>query len=174
MNLNRHLLRTLAPLALQCFALSACLRPYTVTLNNNVLYSPNPSVRNAVTQDPGLQACIDQALGRSEETDPASITLLACPGSGVETLAGIEALVNLEQLELSDNDISNLSPLIALKKLRVLGLRNNAVGDIRPLDELPILRFLSLEGNDRIPCRQLDAFTAKLGNTFGRPQSCIN
>ncbi len=159
--------------ALMCCLLSAC-RPYTITLNNNVVYSPNASLRNAVLQDPGLQACLNQALARNEQTDPATVTLLACPGAGVRNLVGIEALANLEQLELGDNAITNLSPLVPLKKLRVLGLRNNATGDVRPLDTLPILRFLSLEGNDRIPCRQLDSLQEKLGNTFGRPQSCVN
>lgn len=159
---------------LLCLPLSACIHPYTVTLNDNVLYTPNESLRNAVTQDPGLQACLDRTLERNAQSDLTSVTLLACPGAGVETLAGIEALVNLEQLELSDNAISNVSPLLRLKNLRVLGLRNNRVADVRPLHELPILRFLSLEGNNGIPCRQLDLFTQKLGNTFSRPQSCIN
>lgn len=157
-----------------CLPLCGCIHPYTVKLNDNVLFSPTESVRNAVTQDPGLQACLDQTMERTQKTDPATVTLLACPGIGVQTLAGIEALENLEQLELGDNIIENLSPLLTLKNLRVLGLRNNRVGDIRPLEQLPILRFLSLEGNDRIPCRQLDAFEARLGNTFGRPQACVD
>jgi Leucine-rich repeat (LRR) protein len=174
MNLQRahHRATTLA-LAL-CLPLCACLQPYTVKLNDKVLFTPSESLRNAVTQDPGLQACLDQALERNSETDPAALTLLACAGAGVQTLAGIEALESLEQLELGDNAIENLSPLLQLGNLRVLGLRNNRVGDIRPLEELPLLRFLSLEGNDRIPCRQLDAFAARLGNTFGRPQSCVD
>ncbi len=166
-------LGSVAGILVLCGALSACM-PYTVTLNDNVVYTPNEALRNAVTQDAGLQACLDQALERDSQTDPATVTLLACPGAGVETLAGIEALVNLEQLELSDNAVTNLSPLIPLKKLRVVGLRNNSVGDVRPLNELPILRFLSLEGNNRIPCRQLDTFAQRLGNTFGRPEACVN
>lgn len=166
-------LRTTVLLA-ALIALASCVRPFTVTLNNNVLFSPNAAVRNAVLMDPGLQACLDQALAGEEQTELAAITLLACPGNGVETLAGIEVLTGLEQLELGDNGITNLGPLIPLKNLRVLGLRNNAIGDIRALEELPILRFLSLEGNSRIPCRQLDAFQARLGNTFGRPATCIN
>jgi Leucine-rich repeat (LRR) protein len=162
-------------LPLLCCLLSGCsINPYTVTLNNNVLYTPNEALRNAVLQDPGLQACLNQTLARNAQSDPAAVTLLACPGAGVQSLAGIDALVNLEQLELSDNTITNLSPLLPLKKLRVLSLRNNSVGDIRPLDSLPILRFLSLEGNNRIPCPQLDEFQAKLGNTFNRPQTCVN
>lgn len=173
MNLQISRFRTTLLVSL-CAALAGCLRPYTVTLNDNVVYTPNESLRNAVTRDPGLQACLDQTLARLEETDPARITLLACPGAGVETLAGIEVLAGLEQLELGDNQITDLNPLASLKSLRVLGLRNNRVGDTRALQTLPILRFLSLEGNDRIPCRQLDTLAARLGNTFGRPQSCVN
>lgn len=182
MNLELHSLRNaLSPallgalLAMLC-TLGGCAQPYTVTLNNNVLYGPDSVLarRDALLRDPGLQACLDQMLVRLEETDPSRVTLLACPGAGVETLMGIEALTRLEQLELGDNRVSDLGPLVSLKNLRVLGLRNNAIGDIRALQELPILRFLTLEGNDRIPCRQLDAFQAKLGNTFGRPQGCVN
>lgn len=169
-----HIRQALTALLLACLPLAGCLHPYTVKLNDTVLFTPNEALRKAVTQDPGLQACLDQALLRNEQTDPAALTLLACPGAGVQTLAGIEALEKLEQLELGDNAIENLSPLLQLKNLRVLGLRNNRVGDLRPLEQLPILRFLSLEGNDRIPCRQLDAFQMRLGNTFGRPQACIN
>ena len=156
-----------------CLALAACFQPYTVRLNDNVLYTPNAALRNAIAEDPGLQACIDQALERNEQTDPARITLLACASAGVESLEGIAALVNLEQLELGDNAISNLSPLLPLEKLRVLGLRNNRIGDVRPLADLPLLRFLTLEGNNGIPCRQLDGLAARLGNTLGRPEACI-
>lgn len=171
----RHRAPRTALLALLCWTLIGCAQPYSVTFNNNVLYGPDAAARrDAITRDPGLQACLDQTLERLEETDATRITLLACPGAGIETLAGIERLARLEQLELGDNDISNVSPLTKLKNLRVLGLRNNEIGDIRPLAELPLLRFLSMEGNDRVPCRQLDAFAEKLGNTFGRPQRCVN
>lgn len=173
MNLQATSFQTTVLLGALCLPLGACIHPYTVTLNDSVVYSPNAAVRNAVTQDPGLQACLDQTLERTQQTDLATVKLLACPGAGVETLVGIEALVNLEQLELADNEVTNLSPLLPLKNLRVLGLRDNRIGDIRPLNALPILRFLSLEGNNGIPCRQLDAFAARLGNTFGRPVDCI-
>lgn len=148
--------------------------PYTVTFNDKVLYTPNAILREGLLRDAGLQACLNQALESGEQQDPLAVTLLACPGVGVESLAGIEALVALEQLELSDNNITNLSPLLNLKNLRVLNLRNNAVGDIRALENLPILRFVSLEGNDRIPCRQLEALEQRLGDTLNRPLRCVN
>jgi len=161
----------LAPLLL----LTACsLQPYTIVFNDNVLYSPNEILQQGILRDAGLQACLNQAMQSNELDDATGVTLLACPGVGVQSLAGIEALVNLEQLEISDNNITNLSPLLPLKNLRVLSMRNNAIGDIRPLSTLPILRFVSLEGNDRIPCGQLNTLQEKLGDTLSRPLSCVN
>jgi Leucine-rich repeat (LRR) protein len=147
--------------------------PYTITFNDNVLYSPN-AARSGVLQDPSLQGCLNQMQQSTGVDDLEAITLLACPGAGVLSLAGIDALPNLEQLELSDNAITNLGPLVRLKNLRVLSIRNNAIGNINPLDALPILRFVALDGNNGIPCRQLDSLEQKLGNTLSRPQRCAD
>ena len=147
---------------------------YNFIFNDNIVYSPNAALENAVLRDPALQACLNQTMTSNNTDDPATITLLACPGAGVESLVGIEALESLQQLELSDNQISNLSPLGNLRNLRVLSLRNNRIGNVGTLENLPILRFLSLEGNERVPCRQIDSLERKLGNTFGRPAACVN
>lgn len=153
----------------------ACSGPYTVTLNEAVVYSPNPDRAAGLLEDANLQGCVNQAMrtGGNDNEDPASITTLACPDAGIRSLAGIDALVNLEQLDLSGNSISNLAPLSTLNKLRVLSLRNNAISSITPLMSLPILRFVQLQGNEGIPCRQLDNLQEKIGSsTLGRPTPC--
>jgi len=147
---------------------------HTISFNNNVLYTPNPARNTGVLGDPALQGCLNQVLQARGTEDLGTITLLACPEAGIRTLAGIEALTALEQLEVSGNLISDLSPLTRLRNLRVLAVRNNAVGELRPLDSMPLLRFVSLQGNDRIPCPQLDALQQRLGNTLGRPVGCVN
>lgn len=147
---------------------------HTISFNNNVLYTPNPARRSGVLEDPALQGCLNQVLATRDTGDLAGVTLLACPDAGIRTLAGIEALTALEQLEVSGNLISDLGPLTRLRNLRVLAIRNNAVGELRPLDSMPLLRFVSLQGNVRIPCRQLDALQERLGNTLGRPAACVN
>ena len=156
---------------------SACsLSPYDITFNDNVVYSPNASAngaRGGIFEDPALQGCLNQVL-QNPSQEAATLTLLACPDSGVVSLAGIDGLPSLEQLEVSNNAISNLSPLARLKNLRVLSIRNNAIGNISPLDDLPILRFVALDGNDRIPCRQLDTLQDRLGNTLSRPLACAD
>lgn len=155
-------------------ALGGCAgSPYTVSLNNNVLYSPNAAVLAGGVTDPALQACINQALALAKVT-VAELKTLACPNTGIRSLDGITRLGALQQLELGNNAIDNLSPLQPLRNLRVLSLRNNRIRNIGPLTALPLLRFVSLEGNEQIPCAQLDGFQERLGNTLNRPAICTD
>lgn len=154
--------------------LAACSgSPYTVSLNDNVLYSPNAALRAGGVSDPALQGCINQILALGD-TSLTEIRSLACPEAGVRSLDGLQALTALEQLELSNNAIDNLAPLQPLRNLRVVSLRNNGIRNIGPLSGLALLRFVSLEGNDGIPCRQLDELQERLGNTLNRPLNCSN
>lgn len=153
--------------------LGACEgNPYTVTFNENVVYSPNDRSNDGPLRDPALQGCLNQVLAGNPAVEASTLTLLACPSAGVQSLEGIAALTRLEQLELSGNRVNDISPLALLKNLRVLSLRDNQVANIGILDGMPSLRFVSLQGNDRLPCRQLDALEARLGNTLGRPARC--
>ncbi|MEX2367322.1 MAG: hypothetical protein WD601_12020 [Pseudohongiellaceae bacterium] len=165
--------RYLAILLLGCLP-GACNSPYTITLNERVLYTPNPQLRGELVSDPNLQGCLNQIMMNSETAEPESITLLACPDAGITSIQGIEKLSNLEQLELSDNRISDLGPLANLRNLRLVSMANNDIRSISPLMPLPTLRFVSLQGNENIPCRQLDNLEEKLGNTLTRPLFCNN
>lgn len=161
-------------LLLLSLPLAGCTNsPYTVSLNNNVLYSPNAALLAGGVADASLQGCINQALAVTEG-DLASLKTLACPNAGVQSLEGLNRLLALEQLELSNNSIDNLSPLQPLRNLRVVSLRNNAIRNIGPLSALPLLRFVSLEGNQDVPCSQLDELQERLGNTLNRPAACAN
>lgn len=153
---------------------SCSSRRYTYTFNDNVVFSPGPSSggTRAVLRDPALQACLNQIMEALSQTDPAAVKLLACPGNGVETLAGIEALEQLEQLELSDNRITDIGPLGQLKNLRVLGMRNNRITSIGALEDLALLRFVSLQDNNGIPCSQISELKSRLGNTLSSPAQC--
>lgn len=147
--------------------------PYTVSLNNNVLYSPNAALAAGGVSDAALQGCINQALAATAQA-AAELRILACPNAGIRSLEGINRFEALEQLELGSNEIDNLSPLQPLRNLRVVSLRNNDIRNIGPLSALPRLRFVSLEGNEQIPCGQLDELQVRLGNTLNRPASCAN
>ena len=146
--------------------------PYTITLNNNVLYSPTERVQTTHVEDANLQGCINQYFLRNNHEDAEKITILACPSAGIETLAGIRNLPNLEQVDFSDNRITDVSALNALDNLRVLSIRNNDIRNTNPLLDMPLLRFVAMQGNDNIPCRQLDRLAEKIGNTLNRPLNC--
>ena len=154
--------------------LAGCHGGYTYTFNDNVVFSPNAD-RAAVTttlRDAALQGCLNQYLALNDGMTPDQVKLLACPASGVETLAGIGALTALEQLEISDNKVADLRPLAPLRNLRVLGMRNNPVTTVTPLLELPLLRFVSLLGNDQLRCDEVALLRRKLGNTLAVPLQC--
>ena len=129
--------------------LTAChLSPYSISVNDNIVFSPQGQLPEEDFSDPGLQACIT-------------------------TLAGLEQLGNLSLLDLSNNNISDLGPLRELERLRVLRVSNNQIRNIGVLDDLSLLNFIDLSGNASITCRQLDRLEDRLGNTLRRPLSCL-
>ena len=86
-----------------------------------------------------------------------------CPddvfGSDIQDLSGLEFAINLKELHLAHNKISDVSPLKSLKKLIVLDLHNNfRISDASALSTLTNLTHLSLWGNlvsDASPLRPL-------------------
>ena len=128
--------------------------------------------------DPGLRAAFELALGKETDeditrADMASLEVLQasrcrflkrsgvpqwiplpqrCPDDRFETdiqdLTGLEFAINLEELHLAHNRISDITPLGALTKLMVLDLHNNfRISDAFPLSTLKNLTHLSLWGN---------------------------
>ena len=65
----------------------------------------------------------------------------------ITNLSGIENLINLTLLDLSNNQISNIEPLIGLTNLTNLALDNNKISNIEPLKELANLTSLALDNN---------------------------
>ena len=78
----------------------------------------------------------------------------------IESLVGLEAATNLQNVALGGNNISDVSPLANLSKLRYLDLRGNQISDVSPLAHLSKLRHLELKGNqisDLTPLAHLSA-----------------
>lgn len=163
--------RTPVQAACLLLLLSACRGPYTVRLNDQVVYTPNPDAIG-ILEDPNFQGCLNLVLGNNDSGDPGQLSSLACPAAGITSLRGIDALGKLQQLDLSGNAITDLGPLATLKELRILSVRDNDLRSITALNSLPLLRFVSLQGNPAIPCRQLDELQGRLGNTLERPATC--
>lgn len=77
-----------------------------------------------------------------------SIKKLNAGGKDISSLKGIEYLVNLEELLLSENNIKDISPITGLKKLKYLNLWKNNISDITPLGNLTNLKSLDLDSNE--------------------------
>jgi len=82
-------------------------------------------------------------------------------GKNIESIKGIEHMVNLEQLSLDESKLSNIEPLSNLTSLKKLIIDNNQIYNIEPLSKVKSLKSLwifdnnitdisSLEGLDKL------------------------
>ena len=102
--------------------------------------------------DTNLRAAIAEELGKSSN---APITVeemerledLNVPNRGIQDLTGLQLATNLNRLYLRDNQISDLSSLAGLINLRRLKLEYNLVSDISPLRGLQNLIELDIVVN---------------------------
>ena len=94
----------------------------------------------------GVAACLAAALGLPDATTVASdaqldaVTELTCDGQTaqepIRSLAGIERLSALDELDAPRNEIGDLAPLASWPRLGTLfdlGLSQNPVSDLTPL-----------------------------------------
>jgi hypothetical protein len=108
-----------------------------------------------VVPDPVLASCVERALG----VDPGDglapdrfgdVDSIDCPwdggGARVRSLAGVEKLTSVRQVDLTGQDVTDLGPLAAMTGLTSLRLTGNAaVADLSALDGLPLTN-LGLSG----------------------------
>ncbi len=104
--------------------LSACNR-YSFSVNENEVYAPVSLFTNYSFADSSLGSCVDQHL-RSISADSADdLAVLNCSNAGIVLLDGIEVFSRIEQLSLSDNNLTNVDALLQLVNLSYLDLRGN-------------------------------------------------
>ncbi|MEI3894833.1 MULTISPECIES: leucine-rich repeat domain-containing protein [Bacillus] len=79
-------------------------------------------------------------------------------GKGIESLEGLQYMVNLEAFELDESNVKDISPVSSLKKLKTMKLYLNPIENIEPISQLEKLQFLTLRDNkisDLTPLSQL-------------------
>ncbi|CAN9499328.1 unnamed protein product [Ophioblennius macclurei] len=84
---------------------------------------------------------------RTGEFDLESILFLKLRGLGIRDLGCIGECINIERLDLSGNNITNLAPLSSLWLLSVLNLSANRISNIEPLRSCDSLQNLNVAGN---------------------------
>ena len=102
--------------------------------------------------DTNLRAAIAEALGKAPNAritvdEMTTLRELHAVSIDIKNLAGLEAAVNLEDLNLHNNAISDISPLTGLTKLRHIGLEENVITDLPRLEKLISLEELHLGRN---------------------------
>lgn len=166
--------RPLRPLLLLFLLLPGCGQNYSVSVNNQPVYDPTGRSISGEVSDADLQGCINLAMQQQGVQNQADLTILSCANAQIRVLDNIGRLRRLRFLDLGNNAISNITPLEDLPTLGGLNLANNAITDISPLLNMQSLASVSLLGNNNIPCDQLSALGARLGNNLTAPQRCRN
>jgi hypothetical protein len=75
----------------------------------------------------------------------------------IEDISSLWYLTKIEELYLADNQIGLVDALSNLSELRVLDVSNNNIDDLSPLFDLENLEYLNVMGN-KIPQNQIEVF----------------
>ncbi len=130
----------------------------------NVTFEPqDPFSTSENIPDVGLETAIRAALkkptGELTQADLESLTKLFAGSYNIVDLTGLELAVNLTELDLSANKISNLNILQDLTSLTKLNLFNNEINELSPLTNLNSLTELNLSQNNIINPGSLSGLT---------------
>jgi len=99
--------------------------------------------------DPNLKAAVEAELGIADpnQTDMLGLTYLSANHLGISDLTGLEYATDVNELHLSSNLISDLSPISELTSLINLYLNDNQITDISAVENLVNLDTLFLSIN---------------------------
>lgn len=105
--------------------------------------------------DPGLEAAVRAevfAKRYNEERltvdDVRNISRVVGVGKEIKNLEGLQHCTAVMLVDLSDNQITDLSPLAGLNKLQSITLAKNTIKDIKPLEGLTAVQLLDLSNNE--------------------------
>lgn len=113
--------------------------------------SPRASAGD-IFPDENLEAAIKEVLrkqGKTEikEEDLKNVFQVTARGKGIKSLKGLEKCTSMVLINLSRNEIEDVSPIAGLKNLQSLDLSKNKIKDISSLKDLKKLQYLQLEEN---------------------------
>lgn len=96
-------------------------------------------------EDAGLEAAVREHIKKPEgdllAKDVQYIQVLDCSSRKIRKLDGIEALIELREINLADNYVKSVSPLKNLMKLQKINLRNNEITDLEAVDFQDIIHL---------------------------------
>ena len=106
---------------------------------------------------------LDKSTSDITDLDIFGLTEFAAPGQGISDIAGLEYTMHLTTFnvwvnQLTDNQISDISPMMGLIGLSRLYLSDNMIADVSPvanLTDLPVLHLDDNEIDDVMPVSDL-------------------
>ncbi len=138
--------------------LIAGCKSYSVSLNNNVVYTPPSLFKDFTIADTHLRACVEQTIIDNHITKAEDLKQLNCSHAGISSLAGLEKFYSLEQLNLSENTLQSIAQLSNFSQLKVLILRKNNLTSAEPLLRMLALRELDISENAKLSCGDIKQF----------------
>lgn len=117
----------------------------------------SPYLEKAVRDELGIQS------GKITSNDMKNLSYLYVNSGVVDSLAGLEYATSLNDIDISNNDISDITPLRHLINLNYICLDANKISDISPLKYHNKLSSLWLSGNnisDISPLSNLSSLTS--------------
>ena len=103
-----------------------------------------------IVMDSNLKSCLENDYSLVSNSAIKDVSILDCSYLGINTFAGLEQFFAINELDISGNNISNLTPLATLNNLKILyviGGEVSSLNDITALNSLP-LQQLYIPGNN--------------------------
>ena len=130
---------------------------YSITVNDNLLYTPPSIFTDFKLPDRSLQQCIDDTINDEYLTSAEQLSRLYCTKRNISSLDQMEIFPNLKQVGLADNNLTDISPLAQLHHLEQINLKGNNIKDATPLKKISTLQFVDLSDNPNLNCGSVPA-----------------
>ena len=140
---------------------SGC-KNYSVSVNENIVYTPASIFKDYRLADPQLHNCVEQTIYDLHITSAEELTRLHCSNAGITSLVGLDKFFALKELNLADNQLADISEIGQLGRLEKLVLSNNKINNPAPLLNLLHLAQLHLEQNPQMTCDDLQQLQQNL------------
>lgn len=150
---------------------------YSVSVNENVVYTPPAIFKDYQLSDRMLHDCVEQTIYDLHITNAENLTRLNCSNAGIKSLAGLDKFFALKELNLADNQLADISEIGQLGRLEKLVLSNNTIKNPAPLLNLLHLTQLHLDKNPQMGCNDLYQLQKNLANQkldLILPAQCAN
>ena len=150
--------------------LSGCSR-YSVSINDNTVYSPPGIFTDFSLPDKNLQDCIDDTIADEHLTKPEQLVRLFCTNRAIYSLKGLEIFDGIQYLGLENNKLTSIAELASLPELEQVNLAGNPIVDAAPLLQLLQLSYVDFTNNQALDCSKLQLLLSK-GVEVKLPDHC--